>query len=132
VNISITAPAYDSYGNVISVKVSTAQIVDLQSLIQCVVDGDRTQLNPWTVSETSYARVPENPGSELISLVEPWDGEMGDFSRYVQMTLETIDLAMLRLGDANRLKAVSPLTDMHLLLEHYQVLVQLIRDHLRI
>jgi hypothetical protein len=83
----MTALAYDSYRNVISVvKVTKVQIVELQSHIQCVMNGDRSRRNTWTVYETSYALIPKNPGSELISLVKPWNGEMDDISRYVQMT----------------------------------------------
>lgn len=98
----VTGLAYDSRRNVVSVvKVNREQTVSLQSLIKYVNDvfGRNGNMgDSWHKYKHSDLLVPGSEvetGSGLFSIIEPWNGKFEDLIRYLQMTLQAIDLAML-------------------------------------
>ncbi|OQU94989.1 hypothetical protein CLAIMM_01261 [Cladophialophora immunda] len=108
-DVSATALVYQFYRNVVSVvKVSEKQSLSLSDLIsraRATLAKNEDLADCWRIYKNSPLLNPEKEvqsGSELVSIIEPWNGKSEDLIRYLQMMLQTIDLAMVSHLNAHR------------------------------
>lgn len=102
-DISVTALAYNSRRNVVSVvNVNQTHTKSLQDFIEYIRMNDVLSAGSmgeifkmYEQSDLFIGGSEAETGSGLFSLIKPWNGLFEDLIRFLQMTLQAIDLAML-------------------------------------